>query len=152
MRITADLPSEITAYLRGRESLSEVRFTEEFPCAYKESPLKKITVSIGVGDMTINDVSIGNVISVDGNTAEYGRQAEYKILTDIYVPFLMDGKRGFEIFTKLLDELIFNADFDIIKAGCKQVKTSREAGAKILEGWFLTRGLYAAERNEDAEI
>ena len=47
------LPSNIVAWLKGRDELSDIRFLTEFPPIKKAVPLRHTTVAVGIGSMEI---------------------------------------------------------------------------------------------------
>ncbi len=143
------LPSSIVEWLSERESLSDIYFFTEFPPINKAVPLKKAIVAVGVQELKIVDKFTENSDGVL-ERQEYCRTADIHARLSICVPFSYGGSACHDIFTKVIDELTFNTDLNIIESECGDIQSDRNTSALVLTGGFrISADFCPAEENED---
>lgn len=129
------LPSSIVEWLSEREQLSDINFFTEFPPINKAVPLKHAIVAVGIKEMKIVDKFVENDNGVL-ERQEYCRTADILARLSICVPYSYGGSSCHEIFTKIMDELTFNTDLDIIESSCEEIQSDRDTSALVLTGNF----------------
>lgn len=129
------LPSSIVEWLSERESLSDIYFFTEFPPINKAVPLKKAIVAVGIQELKIVDKFTENSEGIL-ERQEYCRTADIHARLSICVPFSYGGAACHDIFTKVMDELTFNTDLNIIESECGDIQSDRNTSALVLNGGF----------------
>lgn len=128
------LPSNIVAWLKGRDELSRIKFLTEFPAIKKAVPLKNTTVAVGIESMEIVDSFTENDEGVLVEN-EYCRQAKIKLRLSIHAPYSSGGEACHDAFTDIIDCLTFASGLDIISSGCDAIISDRDTDAFVLSAW-----------------
>ena len=128
------LPSNIVAWLKGREELSDIRFLTEFPPIKKAVPPRHTTVAVGIGSMEIVDSFTENDEGVLVEN-EYCRQAKIRLRLSIHAPFSSGGEACHSAFTDIIDCLTFDSGLDILESGCESIVADRDTDAFVLTAW-----------------
>ena len=128
------LPSNIVAWLKGREELKKINFMTEFPAVKKAVPLKNTTVAVGIEGMEIVDSFTENDDGVLVEN-EYCRQAKIKLRLSIHAPYSMGGEQCHDAFTDIIDCLTFASGLDITDSGCYGIISDRDTDAFVLSAW-----------------
>lgn len=128
------LPSNIVAWLKGREELSSIKFLTEFPAIKKAVPLKNTTVAVGIESMEIVDSFTENDEGVLIEN-EYCRQAKIRLRLSIHAPYSLGGEACHDAFTDIIDCLTFASGLDILSSGCDGIVSDRDTDAFVLSAW-----------------
>lgn len=142
------MPSAIAEWLGEREELNRMKFLTEFPPLRKAVPLKKITVAVGIGEISISDRFDENDDGVlDEN--EYCRQVEIKLRFSIHSPYSLGGQGCHEAFADIIDCLTFDSGLNIISSGCSNITEDRDTEAFVLNAHiFVTSSLCPAQSTD----
>lgn len=130
------LPSNIVAWLKGREELSYINFLTEFPAIKKAVPLKNTTVAVGIQSMEIVDSFTENDEGVLVEN-EYCRQAKIRLRLSIHAPYSSGGEACHDAFTDIIDCLTFASGLDILSSGCDGIVSDRDTDAFVLSAWAM---------------
>lgn len=130
------LPSEITKWLSEQAVLNDIRFLTEYPAVKKEIPLKRVTASIGIEKLKLEDsfTPDGNGVLIEN---EYCRQATIKIKIGIHVPYSEGGAKCHDVLTRVIDCLTFATDLNILESGCSDTKADRDTDSFVLDAYLL---------------
>ena len=130
------LPARIVEWLTAREQFQNIKFFTEFPPVMKEVPLRRAIVGVGIEEMKIVDKFVANDDGVL-ERQEYCRTANIDARLSICVPYSYGGTACHEIFTDIIDELIFNSDLNITESSCSEIQSDRDTSALVLNGNFI---------------
>lgn len=130
------MPSQIANWLGEREELEDMIFLTEFPPVQKAVPLKKVTVAVG-----ITEISIDDSFEEDGEEVleenEYCRKANIKIRFSIHAPYSLGGEACHNAFADITDCLVFASGLNIIESGCGYITADRDTDALVLPAYAV---------------
>lgn len=136
MSVLSNAVQEVLHFLSGQESLSHVVFCEEYPAAQKDSPLRRVTVAIGLGQTGCTPDALGGFLGEREGRAWIGYPWTLRIRLQIHAPNRMGAAACRKAFEHIWESLLFDAPFPITAAGCGTVAARRETGSLELEAWI----------------
>ena len=124
--------NDIVADISRINDLPEVKFAVEYPKAPKDVPLRFNTIALGIKSIESNNIFAGNFL--------YRRHGEYvnsgslklRLSIDIYVPNKYGGKACYDIYEKILNQLIFYSGHKVDSIECEELKYNRTTGAFVM--------------------
>ncbi len=139
-----EVARETLRFLSSREELADLAFCEDFPAAAKESPLRRITVAIGLEQANCVPDFLGQLCGEQAGNALTGAPWALRIRLQIHAPNRLGGAACREAFSRIWEALYFDAPFPVTAAGCGPVSARRETGSLELDAWveysvFLAR-------------
>ncbi len=134
MSAISAMPAAVAQWLAEQEPLQEIHFLTEYPAQNKAVPLRRATVAVGLGSVTITDQFIENDDGVL-ERQEYCRTAAIRLRLGVHVPFREGGSRCHDIFTLVLDMLTFASDLNLRSSGCGEITAHRDTDAFVMEAW-----------------
>ena len=132
------LPGAVAEWLGSQETLSDIKFTTEYPAGRKSVPLARTIVSVGIDSVRITDTFTENGEGVPERD-EYCRDALVRIRLGVHAPFSQGGERCYDAFTDVIDTLTFASDLEIVESGAGGVTADRDTDAFVLEAWIDVR-------------
>lgn len=136
MSVLASAVREVLCFLSGRETLADVVFCEDYPAVQKASPLRHITVAIGLEQADCLPAALGNFLGVQEGCAKIGYPWTLRMRMQIHVPNRMGGAACRETFERIWEALFFDAPFSTTAAGCGNIAARRETGSLELNAWI----------------
>lgn len=131
-----DAVKEVLRFLSEWEALSDVTFCEDYPAAKKDSPLRRITVAVGLERAECTPDVLGRFIGERDGHALTGYPWTLRIRLQIHAPNRLGGSACQETFERIWEALFFDAPFAVTAAGCGPVSARKETGSLELNAWI----------------
>lgn len=126
------MPSAVAAWLSEQEQLSDMKFLTEYPPVRKAVPLRKVTVAVGIGEISITDSFSESEEDDVLEENEYCRKAQIKLTFSIHSPYSLGGEGCHNAFADIIDSLTFDSGLEIISSGCGDITEDRDTDAFVL--------------------
>lgn len=127
--------NEIIRFLSACENLKGIKFLSEMPNVAKPSPLRCITVSIGIDKLLTQPACIGE---------EKLQKSFISLGITVCAPYKFGSVACANAFANIAQALEANNDIFIEKAECSSASTSRSTDSIVLKGTisiqYLTLG------------
>lgn len=136
MSVLSGAVREVLRFLSGQEALSGIVFCEDYPAARKDSPLRHVTVAIGLEQADCVPSALGRFLGEREGYAWSGYPWTLRMRLQIHAPNRLGGTACRETFERVWESLFFDAPFPITAAGCGDVTAHRETGALRLNAWI----------------
>ena len=115
------------------DGLPEVKFAVQYPKTPKDVPLRYNTIALGIKSIESNNIFAGDLL--------YRRQGEYIssgslrlcLSIDIFVPNKYGGKTCYDIYEKILNQLIFFSGHKVDSITCEELDYNRTTGAYVMK-------------------
>lgn len=144
-----EVARETLRFLSSREELADLTFCEDFPAAAKESPLRRITVAVGLEQADCVPDALGHFWGDSAGGALTGAPWKLRIRLQIHAPNRLGGTACRKAFSRIWEALYFDAPFSITAAGCEPVSARRETGSLELDAWVEYSVILARFEQED---
>lgn len=136
---------ETLRFLSNREELRDLVFCEDFPASAKESPLRRITVAVGLEQADCVPDALGRFLGEREGRALTGAPWTLRIRLQIHAPNRLGGSACRDAFERIWEALFFDAPFAVTAAWCGPVNARRETGSLELDAW-IERNIQIARR------
>lgn len=144
-----EVARETLRFLSSREELADLTFCEDFPAAAKESPLRRITVAVGLEQADCVPDALGHFWGDSTGGTLTGAPWKLRIRLQIHAPNRMGGAACRKAFSRIWEALYFDAPFPVTAAGCGPVSARRETGSLELDAWVEYSVILARFEQED---
>lgn len=118
-------------------ALPDICFVADFSKGQKETPLKKITVSIGVNSAEFSEAALGGILGCGDlcQESKLGRLLKTEIGFKIFAPLAFEGADCYDAFSRIVERLYFRggADFSVESVFCRGISYDRVNAAKVLD-------------------
>lgn len=119
------------------DSLPDICFVADFSKDNKETPLKKVTVSVGVGSAEFSQAALGGFLGCDaaGEGERFGKAIKAEIGFRIFAPLSCEGADCYNAFSRIAQRLYHagGMSFCVESVFCRGVYYDRVNGAKVLD-------------------
>ncbi len=127
----SSLPASIVTWLKTVNDLRGITFMTEFPPRAKAVPLRNSIVSVGISQVIIKD-HFNDTEEPVPEDDEYCRTADITISLGIHVPASLGGSTCHEVFTKVVNHLTFDSDFNITNSVCGRITSDRNTESLVM--------------------
>ena len=115
------------SYLCQNSKLQDIEFVEEFPPVYKENPLHKVTIVIGLESSEV-------LPSDEPNAASNRYLIRLRIRMDIHAPITSSGWACMDAYSRLMEEAM--TSFSVVTGfGCEGAKFDRSTATLFMKAW-----------------
>ena len=132
-----EVARETLRFLSSREELADLTFCEDFPAAAKESPLRRITVAVGLEQADCVPDALGHFWGDSAGGTLTGAPWKLRIRLQIHAPNRLGGAACRKAFSRIWEALYFDAALPCYRRRmrpCQRAQGNRLAGARRLGG------------------
>lgn len=115
------------SFLKRNSQLQDIDFVEEFPPMYKENPLHKVTIVIGLES--------SDVLPSDEPDAPANQYVvRVRIRMNIHAPITSSGRACMDAFSRLMQEAVTSLS-EVTGFGCEGTKFDRSTATLYMKAW-----------------
>ena len=115
------------SFLKRNSRLQDIDFVEEFPPMYKENPLHKVTIVIGLESSDV-------LPSDEPNASENRYLIKLRIRMNIHAPITSSGWACMDAFSRLMQEAVTSLS-EVTGFGCEGTKFDRSTATLYMKAW-----------------
>ena len=149
MSVLSDAVEELRLLLARLPALAGMDFCEDYPPAQKPSPLRRVTVAVGLAQASCTPGALGQLVGREEGHALYGEDWAIRIRLQIHAPHHRGGSACRQAFEQIWEALCLEQGLPILAAGCGPVSAIRETESLLLEAWLELR--LSAGKKKDGE-
>ncbi len=126
---------QILNEFKETQELKDISFLPAFTSDKKPVPIKKVTVALGVEEVSVLPGAIG-----DTYDAGKGKEAEISLNLTVYAPYKSGGEECLKAFCRICEATAFAENLNIKAFKCGDVSANRDADAFVLKGTISLSG------------
>lgn len=123
--------SHMIESLASSEEFSQMRILPQYTALPKETPLRRVSIAIGIEKVDCYPAALGDYIGEVGTPlgSLLGRMADITLAIGIYSPLRSDGSDCFTIFSSIIRHLMSVQNMSFDRISCSSVRYVRDVSA-----------------------
>ena len=152
MSVFFDIISEIKSTLSQNFNQPDVKFIDADRNEKVPNPMKNVYVSLGIGNVRINNGAFGSFLGMSTVGEQYGNCAEIDLDFKIFSPRDSGGSFCYDVFSKIFECLLLHQkNINIRNFNCGKTNYNNDIFSFEL-ACTLNLELYLGYENEDIDI